>query len=362
MPRSLPFAALILTTLLAGGCNTSRMLTRSDYEETRDPFMDGSRAAGLRDADSAGVASLDGPTSDAPAGAVTTYQQEVTSPLPGPKPIQRVSGFQQPQSVGSGIARAAYPEPESSVHAAPTDPATSGTASRSWQGPSLSSFLSGRDVPPSETISGESVRNRTAASTTTSAQPGTGSIRKSPAAEAAALSEMNREIGGFSSFLEQSAGQGAAAATQAGRLAESAADGAAASAGDFVDFASRKRAEWAAQTRATQAEAQKAASAAKSTAAAAADGVSKAARSASDDFFEQLAAPAAEQAVAAHANTATPSTEPTNADPATAEETGSSENPFDEMPSFDENDEESMESLDAGFSGQPGAIPAGFNP
>ncbi|MFM7038747.1 MAG: hypothetical protein ACKO2L_13595 [Planctomycetaceae bacterium] len=361
MPRSLPFAALILTTLFAGGCNTSRMLTRRDYQETRDPFMDGSRDVGGRNAAS-GVASLDAPTSDVPGGAVTTNNEEVTPPLPGPKPIQRVSGFQQPQAVGAGIARAAYPEPESSNHAATADPSTAGTAARSWQGPSLSSFLSGRDVPPAETISGESVRNRTSASTTAFAQPGTGSGRRSPAAEAAALSEMNREIGGFSSFLEESAGEGTAAATQAGRLAGSAADGAAASAGDFADFASRKRAEWAAQARSAQSAAQNAASTAKSTAAAAAERTGKAARSASDDFFEQLAAPAAEQAAAADAKAATTSADPTSSDSVTAAGTGSVENPFDEMPSFDENDEESMDSLDAGFSGEPGAIPAGFSP
>lgn len=361
MPRSLTFAALILSTLFAGGCNSSRMLSRSDYQETRDPFMDGSGNAGARAAESAGVASLDAPAFGESSGAVRTHD-EVTSPLPGPKPIQRVSGFQQPQALGSGIARAAYPEPESSNDATTMDPTSADTASRSWQGPSLSSFLSGRDVAPAETIEGAAVRTRTSASTTAFAQPGTGSARRSPAAEAAALSEMNREIGGFSSFLEQSAVQSAAAANQAGRLAGATADSAAATAGDFADFASRKRAEWAAQTRSAQADAQRAASAAKSTAAAAADNAGRAARSVSDDFFEQLAAPAGGQAAAAHANTATTPTEPTNADSAIVETPGSSENPFDEMPSFDEHDEESMESLDAGFSGQPGVIPAGFEP
>lgn len=357
MPRSLPIAALLCTLLCAGGCNSSRALSRQDYQDTRDPFMKGSSLADSSDSSAAGVASLSA-AGNGDTSTPATAHAGTTPPLPGPKPIQQASGIQGPRTAGTGIAHATYPDPGSGGEltsalpanpAATPDPAGSG---RSWQGPALSNFLSGRDVPPSETISGESVRNRTAASTGIGRTPATaGTGRPSPAAEAAALSEMNREIGGFSSFLEQSADQGAAAVSEAGRAAEAAAANAGESAGNFADFATRKRAEWAARTRTAQADAKQTANAAGAAAAASVENAGKAARAASDDFFEQLAAPATTPAAAAVANTANPGTNPLAA----------------ESPEFDSESPESSapsstETLDEGFSGQPGAIPEGFEP
>ncbi|MFM7056653.1 MAG: hypothetical protein ACKO2P_06985, partial [Planctomycetota bacterium] len=159
--------------------------------------------------------------------------------------------------------------------------------------------------------------------------------------------------GGFGNFLEQTAGRGAAVARDAGQTAQSTAAGAADSAGNFADFASRKRAEWAAQARSAQADAKKtatavkssAAAAVKSSAAAAVESAGTAAQSASDDFFEQLATPTTDSGEAAE-----------SPDPA------STVNPFEELPSFDAEDAASTDALDAGFSGQPGSIPAGFKP
>jgi hypothetical protein len=211
----------------------------------------------------------------------------------------------------------------------------------------LSNFLSGQDETPAASISGESVRDRTSASVSAGAPVNAAATRRSPAAEAAALSELDRELGGFDSFLEQSAGRGAAVAGEAGRITQSSTAGAAESAGNFADFASRKRAEWAAQSRSTQADAKKTAATIKSSAATAVSEAGNTARSASDDFFEQLATPS-------------DSVNPTA--PAGSTESGESINPFDEMPIFDTEDSASTEALDAGFSGQPGSIPAGFEP
>lgn len=354
MLRKLSLAALLLSTLLAGGCSSSRILSRSDYKDTRDPFMQGgSGGAGAAAAGSTGVASLDDSSSGtSAAGAAADFSG--ASPLPGPKPIRQAAAIQEPRTAGSGIARASYPQPETSDDAAASSPQSSAPGTlpntaassattpgasnaRSWQGPALSSFLSGREQPPAETISGESVRSRTAASTASvlngTSTSGRMATRPSPAAEAAALSEMNREIGGFSSFLEQSADGTKAAAQEAGRVAESTAAGAAVSAGNFADFAARKRAEWAAQSRSAQNDAKQTAAALKSSAASAVDAAGNAAQSASDDFFEQLAAPQSDMG-----------------------------NSAEESPSFDAEDAPSTEALDAGFSGQPGSIPAGFEP
>ena len=304
-------------------------------------------------AGSSGVASLDDPSADA-AAAGAAADSRGASPLPGPKPIRQAAAVEGPRTVGSGIARASYPQPETPDDPAASSPQISAPATlpntaassatppgagsgRSWQGPALSNFLSGREQPPAETISGESVRSRTAPSTASAlsgpASPGRTNARPSPAAEAAALSEMNREIGGFSSFLEQSADGTKAAARETGRVVESTAAGAAESAGNFADFAARKRAEWAAQSRSAQNDAKQAADALKSSAAAAVEATGNAAQSASDDFFQQLAAPQSEMVNAAE-----------------------------ESPSFDAEETPSTDALDAGFSGQPGSIPAGFEP
>ncbi len=360
MLRSLLITALLFSALLAGGCTSSRTLTRRDYEETRDPFMEGGSGVAGSAAGSAGVASLDDTTALEPAASATSGSR-VTPRLPGPKPIQRAAAVQGPRSTGTGIAHAAYPQPETSdaahsgssqtaAAATPATPAASAGSGRSWQGAALSNFLSGQDEIPAASISGESVRNRTSASASAGAPVNATAPRRSPAAEAAALSELDRELGGFDSFLEQTAGRGAAVAGEAGRITQSSAAGAAGaaeSAGNFADFASRKRAEWAAQSRSTQADAKKTAAAIKSSAATAVSEAGNTARSASDDFFEQLAAPS-------------DSVNPTA--PADSTESGESINPFDEMPIFDTEDSASTEALDAGFSGQPGSIPAGFEP
>ncbi|MFM8474753.1 MAG: hypothetical protein ACKOEO_03035 [Planctomycetaceae bacterium] len=356
MLRKLPITTLLLSTLLAGGCSSARTLSRRDYEDTRDPFMQGSGGGtGAAAAGSTGVASLDDSSSGTSA-AEAAADSRGASPLTGPKPIRQAAAVQEPRTAGSGIARASYPQPEVSEHAAASSPQSSApgtlpntaasassatspgaSSARSWQGPALSNFLSGREQPPSETISGESVRSRTAASTASvlngTSTSGRVATRPSPAAEAAALSEMNREIGGFSSFLEQSADGTKAAAQEAGRVAESTATGAAESAGNFADFAARKRAEWAAQSRTAKNEAKQTADALKSSAAAAVDAAGNVAQSASDDFFEQLAAPQSDV-----------------------------EHSVEESPSFDAKDAPSTETLDAGFSGQPSSIPAGFEP
>lgn len=357
MLRKLSLATLLLSTLLAGGCSSSRTLSRSDYEDTRDPFMQGGGGGtGAAAAGSSGVASLDD-SSPGEANAGVAADSRGASPLPGPKPIRQAAAVQGPRTAGSGIARASYPQSETPEDPAANIPQTSAAGAipntaastatppgagggRSWQGPALSNFLSGREQPPAESISGESVRSRTAASAVSAAStlngtstPGRLAARPSPAAEAAALSEMDREMGGFSSFLEQSADGTKAAAKEAGRVAESTAAGAAESAGNFADFAARKRAEWAAQSRSAKNDAKQTADALKSSAASAVDAAGNAAQSASDDFFEQLAAPQGEVGNAA-----------------------------DESPSFDAEDASSTEALDAGFSGQPGSIPAGFEP
>ncbi|MFM7059389.1 MAG: hypothetical protein ACKO2P_20955, partial [Planctomycetota bacterium] len=212
MFRLLPITALLISTLLAGGCNTSRTLTRREYEETRDPFMDGgSGVAGSATGGGAGVASLDSQaTADSSSSAA--FDPRPTPPLPGPKPIQRASAVQSPRSAGTGIAHAAYPQPETVDEASASAPlnaigttgpaasaGTSVSSGRSWQGPALSNFLSGRDDAPQASISGESVRTRTSAGLSgnpSAAVPSTSPARRSPAAEAAAMSEMDREIGG----------------------------------------------------------------------------------------------------------------------------------------------------------------------
>ena len=254
MSRPLSVVALLLGSLVICGCNSSRTFGRKDYAESRDPFMGGVSPTPSERSAATGVASL--------SAAADT--------LRGPKPIQQAAGTADNEVAGSGVAQAVYPVPGEE----------SGTAAtRSWQGPALSGFLAGRDVEPAvATAGGGSVLNRTAPQI--SASPLT--RRASPAAEAASMKEMNEEIGGFGSFLDQTAASGSAAVQSTQQAARDTAAAAGQSARSFSDFTSQKKAEWAAQGRA-----------AKTGAAGVAAGVREDLRNTSDDFFEQLASPAA---------------------------------------------------------------------
>ena len=333
MSRPLLVSALLLCSLLICGCNPSRTFGRKDYAESRDPFMGGTSPAAGDKYSSAGVASLD------PA----------PSPLPGPKPIQQTAGVEGHEAAGTGIAQAVYPgSQEQGQPAAP----------RSWQGPALSSFLAGRDVEPAQaTADTASVLNRTAPQVSPSPQ----ARRTSPAAEAASMNEMNQEIGGFSSFLEQSAANGSAAVRSAQQAAGESAAAADQSARSFSDFASQKKAEWAAQGRA-----------AKSGAAEAASTLREDVQNASDDFFEQLAAPADASSfqgsnastVRTNAASAIPSSDDNlSTDPATAQDPQPQPeqmvNPFEDTEAFfspqepQPDAESAPETLDESFSGEP---------
>lgn len=360
MLRPLPVTALLLTSVLLSGCSQSRNFTRRDYSEVRDPFMGGEDSVGQANSGRAGLASLDSGSSALAEGS------EAVDPLggrpSGPTPIRQVAGEIERGAPGSGVARAVYPatvadgEPAAGTSAVGVDTAIGSgqpAAGRSWQGPALSNFLSGRETESNATAGGASVLNRT-----TPQFPAAPIARRpSPAAEAAAMNEMNREIGGFSSFLEQSASEGVAAAAGASEAARESAAAAADTSRSFSEFASKKKAEWAAQGRAVQGGVQQSAEAARGAVRRSVEATEDAAVRASDDFFEELATPGSTSA-RANAPSSVPAAKKTDAPPVSepepgavhADEDGSAEmvNPF--------------ETLDETFSGQPAEQSPEFDP
>ncbi len=107
-------SAALVIMLTSTGCSKSRWLSRNDYSEMHDPFMEGESAvaetpavpkasngagrARLDDSDTASISMAQVPSSRSAANG---------APLSGPKPIQQASGT---AAARSPVSQASYPQ------------------------------------------------------------------------------------------------------------------------------------------------------------------------------------------------------------------------------------------------------------
>lgn len=151
MPKNLlVISALFVIMISNTGCSKFRWLSRNDYSEMHDPFMDGETAVAdspPRAGDGAGRARLDAADPGTVSLANSLSPQagtQASSRLSGPKPIQQTAATED----GRGrIAQATYPSAAPSTPAGETrSAAVPGTTRRS--GPSLADFMTPSSSQP----------------------------------------------------------------------------------------------------------------------------------------------------------------------------------------------------------------------
>lgn len=231
------FAALVLSLLFCSGCAKNRWLSRRDYSEMQDPFMESEAVADAEsprrsNGDTAGRARMGNSLADADPES----DARDAAPLLGPKPIQQASAANDPEIRSGRIANAAYPrEPEIQSGAAGEPPST-----RSYEGPALSDFLQRRKTgtDPTQTTA-ESVTPR---GQTNFAPPG--SISASTGAPASSMPKLSAEVDGFTNFLSEKSTAATAAATSVTHQGSNAARVAEQDTGDFASWAQQQKATW----------------------------------------------------------------------------------------------------------------------
>ena len=230
---------LAMSLLFCSGCAKNRWLSRRDYSEMQDPFMEEEAVADTvkprrAKTDTAGRARLSSSLADTQSGS----DARDAVPLLGPKPILRTSATNDPSIRSGRIAKAGYPrEPETKIGADGDTPPT-----QSYEGPALSDFLQRRraDRDPAAAV-------LPAQSQLVMAQPR--GAQGSLAARAVAVPTLSAEAQGFNSFLTE---KSTAAATTAQRGANAVQRGANTvqqvqeDAGDFASWAQQQKANWSA--------------------------------------------------------------------------------------------------------------------
>lgn len=230
-------ATLVLSLLFCSGCAKNRWLSRRDYSEMQDPFMESEAVADAESprrskGDTAGRARLSNSLAD------TNPESDARDavPLLGPKPIQQASAANDPEFRSGRIANAAYPrEPEIQSGAAGEAPST-----RSYEGPALSDFLQRKkaDADPTQATAAGVAPRRQA----NFAQPG--GLSASTGAPASSMPKLSAEVDGFTNFLTEKGTAATAAATSVTQQGSNAVRVAEKDAGDFASWAQQQKATW----------------------------------------------------------------------------------------------------------------------
>jgi len=197
--RKLPMASKLIvlsitaTLLFGAGCSKNRgWLSRNDYSEMQDPFMEPdsavAKSSGKTSADS-GRAALD---DSEPAMA------EGRARISGPKPIRQTAATNSTTENGRPVSPASYPDEIANDAMAATGAGTAkANGVKSYTGPALSDFLQKKKAAARDAATSvEELPARTVSSAKAAARE-----TMNPAATKAALPTMNPEAESFHNFL-----------------------------------------------------------------------------------------------------------------------------------------------------------------
>lgn len=225
------------------GCSKNRgWLSRNDYSEMQDPFMEPASAVAKssdRTSKAAGRASLD--TSDPSVTEGQAHMSEsgvASAEMAGPKPIRRAGASSDMTENGRRISAATYPE-----DVAADEPTENGTniqrtaGVKSYSGPALSDFLqqrkaAARDAANQVATEVDQLPTRTLSSANVAAENSLNS-----AAARAALPATSPEAESFSNFLTEKS-EDVAATTQ---IANQHVEETGTDANDFVSWAEQQK-------------------------------------------------------------------------------------------------------------------------
>jgi len=193
--------------LFGAGCSKNRgWLSRNDYSEMQDPFMEpGSAVANSsnRSSKTAGRASLDDSDSSLAEGRARVPEPGMTSAgKSGPKPIRQAGASNDMTENGRRVSAATYPEDMAEEALKEDGTNMQKTAGvKSYSGPALSDFLqkrkaAARDAATQVATEVDQLPTRTVSSANAAAQKSL-----SPAATRAALPSISPEAESFSNFL-----------------------------------------------------------------------------------------------------------------------------------------------------------------
>ena len=265
MASKLITLSIAVMLLMDSGCSKYKgLLSRNDYSEMQDPFMEPSGDVAKDIKGTSGHATLD----DADSAIADRRDQSTLPGSSGPKPIRTTGAMGETNANGRRVSAAVYP---SEQHDQPNGGEAG--AIKSYSGPALSDFLQKRkaaatnaaEVPPLSTQS-SSPRNTL-----------------NPAATHAALPTMNPEVESFSSFLSEKSNVVAEKSQQANQTVQNASSGV----NDFASWAEQQKSEWSNSAQSAKATVSGAPAAAKATAQA----MSQQMKSASVEMANSLSAP-----------------------------------------------------------------------
>lgn len=194
MASKLIVLSVTATLLFGAGCSKNRgWLSRNDYSEMQDPFMEPDSAVAKspgKKSDASGRAALD---DSEPAMA------EGRARVPGgPKPIRQTAAATSSGENGRRVSPASYPDDVADdAQTAAGMGAARADGVKSYSGPALSDFLQKKKALAQEAATSvEELPSRTVSSATAAARDA-----MNPAATKAALPEMNPEAESFHNFL-----------------------------------------------------------------------------------------------------------------------------------------------------------------
>jgi hypothetical protein len=241
------FIVLSMTAslLFLSGCSKNRgWLSRNDYSEMQDPFMEpGSKVANTSDETSkaAGRASLDDEDSTLAEGRARVPGLP-SDAMAGPKPIRQASSASSQLSKdGRRIAAATYPEDDPgrmAEDAGNSGPRTSEV--KSYSGPALSDFLQQKTAAAREPARHVATETDQLPTRTVSAATSGGRESLNPAATRAAVQPLSEEAENFSDFLSQNSTGRSNTVNE--RIVETQEDSA--EMGNFASWAEQQKSNW----------------------------------------------------------------------------------------------------------------------
>ncbi len=231
MASKLLALSIMVTLLMSTGCSKNRgWLSRKDYSEMSDPFMEPSEAiakSGGKSSNDVGHATLDSADSSLADRSDPSSQPGIG----GPKPIRTAGASDEAIANGRRVSPAKYP----------TEPARSGAddkpaAVKSYSGPALSDFLQKRQNAVKDAAT---EIDQLPAKTQSSLRSNV-----SPAATHAALPTISPEAENFSQFLTNKSSAVAEKTQQTTQKLNQKVQDTSNGVNDFAAWAEQQKSEW----------------------------------------------------------------------------------------------------------------------
>jgi len=243
MASKLIVLSIAVTLLMGTGCSKNRgWLSRKDYSEMSDPFMEPSEAiakSGDKSSDGVGRATL----GSADSSPTDRSERSMLPGMAGPKPIRTAAATNEAVANGRSVSPAKYPT-DPDLGGAGDEPA----AVKSYSGPALSDFLQKRQSAAQDAANEvKQLPAKTQSTVRSNVNPAA-----TRAATPAAPATISPEVENFSQFLTNKSNAVAEKTQQATQQANQKVQDTSAGVNDFAAWAEQQKAEWSTSAGAVQ--------------------------------------------------------------------------------------------------------------